>query len=114
MKFKILIFSVLLIFSASTLFASAPRDSIGVENKDGKKVIIHKLDPKDNYYSLGRKYKVSPKVIMQFNNNAPLPIGGIIKIPTDRPFIEPSASTPPPAKTPAVVPPVKNNRCRRL
>jgi len=54
MKFKILIFSVLLVFSASTLFASSLRDSIGVENKDGKKVIIHKLDPKDNYYSLGR------------------------------------------------------------
>ena len=97
MKFKILIFSALLVFSTSALFASALRDSIGVENKDGKKVIIHKLDPKDNYYSLGRKYKVSPKVIMAYNNNAPLPIGGIIKVPTDRPFLESSANTPTPA-----------------
>jgi LysM repeat protein len=106
MKFKILIFSALLVFSTSTLFAGALRDSIGVENKDGKKVIIHKLDPKDNYYSLGRKYKVSPKVIMAYNNNAPLPIGGIIKVPTDRPFLESSANTPTPAvqfKPPLVV-----------
>jgi len=111
MKFKIIVFVTFLVSSTTTLFASSLRDSIGVENKDGKKVIIHKLDPKDNYYSIGRKYKVSPKVIMQYNNNMALPIGGIIKVPTDRPFLESSANTPAPAapqpKTPVVTPPVK-------
>ena len=107
MKFKILVFSTFLLLFSTTLFASELRDSIGVENKDGKKVIIHKLDPKDNYYSIGRKYKVSPKAIMAYNNNVPLPIGGIIKVPTDRPFIE--TSTPAPVQQPKapVTPPVK-------
>lgn len=94
MKFKILIFIAFLLTSTTSLFANSLRDSIGVENKDGKKVILHKLDPKDNYYSLGRKYKVSPKAIMQFNNNASMQIGAIIKVPTDRPFLESSYNTP--------------------
>ena len=94
MKFKILLFVTFLITSTTSLFANSLRDSIGVENKDGKKVILHKLDPKDNYYSLGRKYKVSPKAIMAFNNNATMQIGAIIKVPTDRPFLDSSYNTP--------------------
>lgn len=106
MKFKIFLFTALFLTSSAALYASTPRDSIGVENKDGKKVIIHKLDPKDNYYSLGRRYKVSPKAIMQYNNNIPLPIGGIIKVPTDRPFLESSYNTPQKPQ-PVAPPPVK-------
>lgn len=106
MKFKIFLFTALFLTSSAALYASTPRDSIGVENKDGKKVIIHKLDPKDNYYSLGRRYKVSPKAIMQYNNNIPLPIGGIIKVPTDRPFLESSYNTPQKPQ-PVALPPVK-------
>jgi len=103
MKFKILLVTSFLLMSSASVFAANLRDSIGVENKDGKKVIIHKLDPKDNYYSIGRRYKVSPKAIMQFNNNAALPIGGIIKVPTDRPFLESSYNTP--AKQQTATPP---------
>jgi len=94
MKFKILLLSALLFTTSASVFASSLVDSIGVENKDGKKVILHKLDPKDNYYSLGRLYKVSPKNIIQFNNNAALVIGNVIKVPTDRPFLESSYNTP--------------------
>ncbi len=94
MKFKILLFTALLFTTSASVFAKSLRDSIGVENKDGKKVILHKLDPKDNYYSLGRLYKVSPKTIIQFNNNAALVIGNVIKVPTDRPFLESSYNTP--------------------
>jgi len=107
MKFKILLSITFLLISSASVFAANLRDSIGVENKDGKKVIIHKLDPKDNYYSLGRRYKVSPKAIMQFNNNAPLPIGGIVKVPTDRPFLESSYNTPAKPQPAAPTPPVK-------
>jgi LysM repeat protein len=109
MKFKTLLFITLLITISTTVFASISRDSIGVENNNGKKVILHKLDPKDNYFSLGRRYKVSPKDIMAFNNNAPLIIGNVVKIPTDRPFLESSYNTPAkatpqqPAQTKAVV-----------
>jgi LysM repeat protein len=106
MKFKILLITALLFTLSASAFATPKPDSIGVENKDGKKVIIHKLDPKDNYYSLGRRYKVSPKTIMAYNNNIALPIGGIIKVPTDRPFLESSYNTPVKQQQP-VAPPVK-------
>lgn len=88
MKFKILLLSTILLSISSALFASAPVDSVGVENLNGKKVILHKLDPKDNYYSIGRKYGVSPKVIQKFNNNASMQIGQIIKVPTERSIME--------------------------
>lgn len=107
MKFKILLVTTFFLIPSASVFAVNLRDSIGVENKDGKKVIIHKLDPKDNYYSIGRRYKVSPKAIIQFNNNAPLPIGGIIKVPTDRPFLESSYNTPAKQQPVAPTPPVK-------
>jgi LysM repeat protein len=116
MKFKILVFITSLVISSVPLFAKPLTDSIGVENNDGKKLILHKLDPKDNYYSLGRRYKVNPKSIIQYNNNAALVIGNVIKVPTDRPFLESSFNTPqhvavqaapaPPVK--AYVPPTVN------
>jgi LysM repeat protein len=75
-------------FSLS-VFARSAADSVGIENQNGKKVILHKLEPKDNYYSIGRRYNVSPKVIIKYNNNAKMAIGTIIKVPTNRPFTEP-------------------------
>jgi LysM repeat protein len=103
MKFKILLLSTILLSLTSTLFASAPVDSVGIENLNGKKVILHKLDPKDNYYSIGRKYGVSPKVIQKFNNNASMQIGQIIKVPTERSIMETVKAAPAaqaPVKTP--------------
>jgi LysM repeat protein len=88
MKLKIILLTTFLLTASIAVFANPLRDSIGIENRDGKKTILHKLDAKDNYYSLGRRYGVSPKVIMQFNNNAPLVIGNVVKIPTDRSFLE--------------------------
>jgi LysM repeat protein len=89
MKLKTLVFlTSLLTISTSLLAKNRLIDSVGVENLDGKKVILHKLDPKDNYYSIGRRYNVKPGDIIKFNNNAPLKIGGIIKVPTDRSFVE--------------------------
>lgn len=98
MKLKILLsIAPLLTFSLSVL-ANTAVDSLGVENLNGKKIILHKLDPKDNYYSIGRRYNVSPKTIIQFNNNATLKIGGTIKVPTERPFVETTAQTPAPVQ----------------
>jgi len=102
MKLKTLLFLTTLLISSTSLFAkNRLTDSVGVENLDGKKVILHKLDPKDNYFSIGRRYNVKPGAIIKFNNNAPLKIGGIIKVPTDRPFLEssrPAVSVQQPAK----------------
>ncbi|MFD0792094.1 LysM peptidoglycan-binding domain-containing protein [Mucilaginibacter litoreus] len=99
MRLKKLLLSAMLFTFSTPLFAIAmPADSVGIENNNGKKVILHKLDPKDNYYSLGRKYGVSPKVIQQFNNNASMRIGNIIKVPTERSFVETVKPVPTPAQ----------------
>ncbi|MBV8391339.1 MAG: LysM peptidoglycan-binding domain-containing protein [Mucilaginibacter sp.] len=87
MNFKLLL-TVFLSTLSISVFARPVADSVGVENHDGKKVILHKLDPKDNFYSIGRRYNVSPKAIIKFNPNAKMSIGNIIKVPTDRPFVE--------------------------
>lgn len=88
---------------SSPLFARTLSDSVGVENQNGKMVILHKLDPKDNYYSIARRYNVRPKDIMDYNNNAKMQIGVIIKIPTDRPFAANNTpvKTVPPANQPS-------------
>jgi len=106
MKFKLLLITAFLFTTSASVFARPLLDSIGIENKDGKKVILHKLDPKDNYYSLGRRYKVSPKAIIEYNNNAALVIGNVIKVPTDRPFLESSYNTPQPQQSKPYTPPV--------
>ncbi|WP_291402314.1 LysM peptidoglycan-binding domain-containing protein [Daejeonella sp.] len=79
-------------FGLTSLTASAAIDSIGVENLNGKKTIVHKLEPKETYFSLSRKYNVSPQSIIQFNSNKSLQIGAIVKIPTDRSFTDLNAS----------------------
>ena len=67
-------------------------DSVGVENLEGKQIILHKLDPKESYYSLGRKYNVNPAAIIDFNRNKALKIGDLVKIPTQRPFAQNTAA----------------------
>lgn len=90
MKVRVLLLVAPLLSLSGQLFASAPLDSIGVENLNGKKVVLHKLDPKDNYYSISRRYNVTPGSIILFNNNAPLKIGSVIKVPTEQPFLAPA------------------------
>jgi LysM repeat protein len=110
MKLKALLILTTLLTITTSLFAKSKLiDSIGIENLDGKKVILHKLDPKDNYYSIGRRYNVKPGEIIKFNNNAALRVGGIIKVPTDRSFVEPSKSTPVQQKPVVAQPVVKQH-----
>src|SRR5688500_10643730 len=82
MRFFIAIFCILL--SGSAFAASNLIDSIGVENLNGKQVILHKVEAKETYYSISRLYKIAPKNLIDFNNNHPLTIGAIVKIPTQR------------------------------
>lgn len=77
-------------FNISESSASLGRDSIGVENLKGKKLIVHQVVQHDTYYSIGRRYNVSPKDIMNFNENKYLQIGVVIKVPTNIPFKEES------------------------
>jgi len=68
--------------------ASAAIDSISVENINGKKNIVHKVEAKETYYSIARKYNVTPQSVIQFNSNRSLQIGTILRVPTDRPYTE--------------------------
>jgi peptidoglycan DL-endopeptidase LytF len=82
---KYIILAALLI-STTVSFAYKPIDSIGVENNNGKKLIIHKVEAKETYYSISRRYNVNPKDVITFNDSKYLQIGVIIKVPTDLPF----------------------------
>ncbi len=95
-------FSILLVASLANISSSKaeiPIDSIGVENLNGKKLIIHKIVSRDTYYSIGRRYNVSPKEIMTYNDNKYLSIGTIIKIPTLISFNDAGSSSSSPAVT---------------
>ncbi|MBE7175164.1 MAG: LysM peptidoglycan-binding domain-containing protein [Mucilaginibacter polytrichastri] len=88
--------SKLYLFLFFTLFSipafATYRDSTGVENLDGKKLIIHQVDAKETYYGIARKYNVPPKTVIEYNKNTPLHVGSVVKVPTDRPFVEPVAT----------------------
>lgn len=81
-----------LILNVSAVKANNLRDSIGVENLNGKKLILHQVAAKDTYYSLGRRYNVSPKEIIAYNENKFLSIGVLIKVPTNVPFSGPATA----------------------
>ena len=85
MQRRILLSLSSLLFSFFSL-AATPVDSIGVENMNGKKIIVHKVEPKESYYSISRKYQVSPQKTIEHNNNLGLQIGVIIRVPTDKAF----------------------------
>jgi LysM repeat protein len=83
---KHLVLSIFLTLFVGT--ASAAIDSISVENLNGKKNIVHKVEAKETYYSIARKYNVTPQSVIQFNSNKSLQIGTILRVPTERPFEE--------------------------
>ncbi|HSZ84612.1 MAG TPA: LysM peptidoglycan-binding domain-containing protein [Puia sp.] len=55
-----------------------------VQGEKGNLYVTHKVVPKENWYSVGRLYNISPKEIAPFNNSSlstPLSIGLQLKIP---------------------------------
>lgn len=79
---------------STSVFASNRIDSIGVENKEGKQVILHKVEAKESYYSIGRKYNIAPKDIITLNGNKFLKTGITVKVPTARDFVNAPAPAP--------------------
>lgn len=61
-------------------------DSIGIENSNGKKIILHRVEVKETYYAIARKYNVSHKDVMEYNDSKALQIGITIKVPTNLAF----------------------------
>ena len=70
----------------SVSYASNTIDSIGIENNKGKKIIVHRVEVKETYYAIAKKYNVNYKDVMTFNDSKLLQVGVIIKVPTDIPF----------------------------
>lgn len=64
-------------------FASV-KDSIGVERKDGKLYVLHRVDAKETLYSIARKYNASVEELKKENPSAAtsLQVGQVLKVPT--------------------------------
>ncbi|HLS96354.1 MAG TPA: LysM peptidoglycan-binding domain-containing protein [Sphingobacterium sp.] len=62
----------------------ATPDSIGTEIVNGEVYIIHRVESKDTYYALGRRYKAQVNAIMSANNKKNLKPGDTVKIPTGK------------------------------
>lgn len=78
-----LVVAPVLSFSANAYGVSAVRDSVGVERKNGKLFVQHKVDPKETLYALSRKYSVPVSQIVEANPSvqATIKIGDIVLIP---------------------------------
>ncbi|WP_157578764.1 septal ring lytic transglycosylase RlpA family protein [Pontibacter roseus] len=90
----------LLSFTASAFDTSAVRDSVGVERKNGKLYLQHKVEPKETLYALSRKYNVTVSQIVESNPSveSTITIGQVVLIPRKA---MPVTAT---AKAPATIP----------
>lgn len=88
-----LLLSFSFLFACSNMQAAVLVDSIGVENLGGKKVILHKVEAHETYYSIGHKYDVNPRLISDYYTKNILKTGTILKVPTDIPFEHPKTTS---------------------
>ena len=68
----------------SPIFCLAQNKPLEVEGSTPNLYLTHKVQPKENYYSIGRMYNISPKEIAPFNSlqlEKGLSLNQIIKIP---------------------------------
>jgi LysM repeat protein len=75
---------IFILFLLLPFFAAAQEKSLLVEGVSPSLYLIHIVAPKENYYSIGRIYNVSPKDIAPFNKlklESGLSLGQLIKIP---------------------------------
>ncbi|PVY37375.1 septal ring lytic transglycosylase RlpA family protein [Pontibacter virosus] len=73
----------LLPISASAFDLVALRDSVGVERKNGKVYVQHRVEPKETLYALSRKYGVSVAQIVDSNPSVEttINVGQLVLIP---------------------------------
>lgn len=70
-------------------------DSIGNEYVNGYRFVIHKVQRKENYYQLSRKYGVPVNDIVEANKNKNLIVGEKVKIPRGKaPLVAPTTVVP--------------------
>ncbi|WP_018344652.1 LysM peptidoglycan-binding domain-containing protein [Cytophaga aurantiaca] len=80
--------------SVSTFSEAGICDSIGVERKDGKLFILHRITAGETLYSISKKYNVSVDELKKTNPEAAqgLKLGQILKVPAPLPA-SPAAAT---------------------
>src|SRR5579871_6592464 len=74
---------ILFLTSACFQFAFS-QSELFVQGEKGNLYLLHKVVAKENWYSVGRLYNISPKEIAPFNNSSlsnPLGVGQQLKIP---------------------------------
>lgn len=82
-----------------TFTVSTAPDSIGVEVVNGEINIIHRIERKETYYGLSRRYNIPVNRIMEVNNKKSLRPGDTVKVPTGRQEAPSTVVSPPtPAK----------------
>ncbi|TGE06150.1 LysM peptidoglycan-binding domain-containing protein [Hymenobacter fodinae] len=87
---RISLLSVALVFSGFSALAGprlvAPPDSIGVEYRNNKILIKHRVSPGETLYGLSRRYKVPVDEIVEFNPTVKgaLVTGQIVLVPRNR------------------------------
>jgi hypothetical protein len=78
------LFYLVLIGLGLSIAAVAQSDELIVQNESNKLFLIHTVAAKENWYSVGRLFNISPKEIAPFNGTEitrPLSIGEHLKIP---------------------------------
>ncbi|WP_238395774.1 septal ring lytic transglycosylase RlpA family protein [Pontibacter pudoricolor] len=83
-----LLLSPVLSLSASATTHVALRDSVGVERRNGKFFVKHKVEPKETLYALSRKYGVPVAKIVESNPTveASIRVDQIVLIPRNAPL----------------------------
>ena len=70
--------------SRKSFIGTAPIDSLGIGVYKGVKVVMHKVTPKETFYSIARRYNVHPKYLIRFNSHIQgLKIGDTIRLEID-------------------------------
>lgn len=75
---------ILILLFLAPLFAAAQNKPLMIGGASPNLYLTHTVTPKENYYSIGRLYNISPKEIAPFNNlsiDKGLNLGQTIKIP---------------------------------
>jgi LysM repeat protein len=105
----LMLFTLLLFGQGVSRAAALPLDSIGVEKRNGKNFVVHKVVPKETLFALSRKYQVPVDKIVDANPKiqSGLQVGQLVYIPRNTPVAAPAATpvatpaTPPAGTTPA-------------
>ena len=95
---KVILFSacITLWHQGATLANGLPVDSVGIEKRNGKNFIIHKVNPKETLFALSRKYGVPVAQIVDANPNVQsgLSVGQIVYVPSKVTAATPVLTTP--------------------